>query len=60
MPTSCLHRRTLRDSRPVDLNPTIVRQWQSYLEQTGKSFHPVWAPWHAFAKLPKSEFESRA
>jgi hypothetical protein len=45
---------------PDDLNPTIVRQWQSYLEQAAKSFHPVWAPWHAFAELPRSDFESRA
>jgi hypothetical protein len=44
---------------PDDLNPTIVRKWQSYLEQAGKSFHPVWAAWHAFAKLPRSEFSER-
>lgn len=45
---------------PEDLNPTIARQWQSYLFQTAKEFHPVWAPWHEFAKLPKSEFAERA
>jgi cytochrome c553 len=41
---------------PDDLNPTIARQWQSYLFQTAKQFHPVWAPWHSFAKLSKSNF----
>ena len=45
---------------PDDLNPTIARQWQSYLFQNAKEFHPVWAPWHAFAKVPESEFPDRA
>lgn len=45
---------------PDDLNPTIARQWQSYLYHTAKSFHPVWAPWHLYAKLPKSDFASLA
>jgi hypothetical protein len=45
---------------PDDLNPTIARQWQSYLFQNAKEFHPVWSPWHAFAKVPGSEFADRA
>jgi hypothetical protein len=45
---------------PDDLNPTIARQWQSYLFHAAKNFHPVWAPWHEFAKLPKSNFAEGA
>ncbi|HVY72367.1 MAG TPA: DUF1549 domain-containing protein, partial [Verrucomicrobiae bacterium] len=45
---------------PDDLNPTIARQWQAYLFQTGKSFHPVFAPWTALAALPRDEFAKRA
>src|SRR6266480_2042603 len=45
---------------PEDSNPTIVRQWDIYLRQTGKKFHPVFALWHALAKLPAKDFSARA
>src|SRR2546429_4749661 len=45
---------------PDDSNPTIVRQWDIYLRQTGKKFHPVFALWHALAKLPAKDFAARA
>ena len=45
---------------PDDLNPTIVRRWDNYLRQTAKSFHPVFALWHEFEKLPAREFGARA
>ena len=45
---------------PDDLNPTIVRQWDVYLRQTGRSAHPVFALWHAFEKLPANDFRARA
>src|SRR5437773_7331964 len=41
---------------PNDLNPTIVRQWETYLRQTARQLHPVFALWHEFAKLPSKDF----
>jgi hypothetical protein len=41
---------------PNDLNPVIVRQWQTYIFQTGRQSHPIFAPWHALAALPAGEF----
>jgi hypothetical protein len=43
-----------------DLNPVIVRQWEACLFRTRESFHPVFAPWHAYASLPKSDFARQA
>ena len=43
-----------------DVNPVIVRQWNSYLLGTAKSFHPIWSPWHAFAALSTNEFSAKA
>src|SRR6185295_6994351 len=38
---------------PDDLNPVIARQWQAWLFQSRKSFHSVFAPWHALSPLPE-------
>lgn len=43
-----------------DVNPVVVRQWQTYLFQTSKEFHPVFAPWHALAKLSPKDFAAQA
>lgn len=43
-----------------DVNPVVVRRWHSYLLQTAKAFNPIWAPWHAFAKIPAKEFSEKA
>jgi hypothetical protein len=43
-----------------DLNPIVVRGWHGYLLSTGKTFHPIWAPWHACAALSAGEFSARA
>ncbi len=43
-----------------DLNPVIARQWQAWLFQTGKSFHPVFAPWHALAALSEKDFATQS
>ncbi len=45
---------------PEDLNPTFVRQWAAYLFHAGKSFHPVWAPWHAVVELSTNQFMAKA
>ncbi|MBL8800222.1 MAG: PSD1 domain-containing protein [Planctomycetia bacterium] len=45
---------------PGDLNPDIIRRWQSYLAETRKQHHPVFAAWHAFAALPQKEFKEKA
>jgi hypothetical protein len=45
---------------PNDLNPTVVRAWESYLAQTKREFHPVFAPWHALAELPLENFAENA
>src|SRR5262249_50842207 len=38
----------------------VAGDWESYLDRTRNAFHPVCAPWHAFAKLSPQEFPSRA
>ncbi|MEO6183757.1 MAG: PSD1 and planctomycete cytochrome C domain-containing protein, partial [Verrucomicrobiota bacterium] len=43
-----------------DVNPIIVRQWNSYLLGTVKTFHPIWSPWHAYAALSTNEFSVKA
>lgn len=45
---------------PGDLNPDIIRRWQAFLTETRKQHHLVFAPWHAFAALPKKEFKEKA
>jgi len=41
---------------PKDLNPTIVRQWETYLSSAAKPADPVFALWHRLADLPKDDF----
>jgi hypothetical protein len=45
---------------PDDLNPTIVRQWDVYLQQTALQVNPVFALWHGLEKLPAKGFSLRA
>ncbi|MDB6038307.1 MAG: Planctomycete cytochrome [Verrucomicrobiales bacterium] len=45
---------------PDDLNPTFVRQWQSYLSQRARSFDPVFAPWNALSSLGTNEFKAKS
>ena len=39
-----------------ELRQTFVERWVEYLEGTKRSFHPVFAPWHALRALPAGEF----
>ncbi|MEO6034314.1 MAG: DUF1553 domain-containing protein, partial [Verrucomicrobiota bacterium] len=43
-----------------DINPVIVRAWNNYLFSYAKSFHPVWAPWHAYSGLKTNKFAAKA
>jgi hypothetical protein len=43
-----------------DLNPVVVRQWESYLFKSRGAFNPVFAPWQAWARLAPPEFPQRA
>ncbi|VTR99230.1 PSD1 and planctomycete cytochrome C domain-containing protein [Tuwongella immobilis] len=43
-----------------DIIPATVRQWREYLTRAGQSQHPVFAAWHAFAKLPADGFAAQA
>jgi hypothetical protein len=45
---------------PDDLNPTFVRQWQSYLFQRARSFDPVFAPWNTLSSLRTNEFKTKS
>lgn len=45
---------------PDDLNPTFVRQWQSYLFQRARSFDPVFAPWNGLSSLSTNEFKAKS
>jgi hypothetical protein len=44
----------------TDLNPAMLLRWQVYLRGTRKGHDSVFAPWHALAGLPESEFAARA
>jgi hypothetical protein len=43
-----------------DVNPVIVRAWNSYLFSTAKAFHPIWAPWHKYLALKTNDFAAKA
>ncbi len=43
-----------------DLNPAMVVRWQTYLLRTRKDHDPVFAPWHALASVPPTEFAAHA
>src|SRR6185295_15910747 len=45
---------------PGDLNRFVLGRWWNFLDRTGKSFHPVLAPWHVFAKLTDGDFAAQA
>ena len=45
---------------PEDINPAVVRQWDRYLADRGRQFHPVWAPWTALSAVPADELKSKA
>jgi hypothetical protein len=54
-----------RTERPVqlaagELNPLEVDRWRGYLEETKKSHHPVFGPWHALSGLKEEEFAGKA
>ncbi len=46
--------------QPEDINPYQVRQWDRYLAQRGEAGDPLFAPWHAFRRLPPEQFAERA
>ena len=43
-----------------DVNPFIVRRWKVWIDATRNGFHPIFAPWHAFAALSAEEFAVKA
>jgi hypothetical protein len=45
---------------PGELPPRVVKRWQSFLETTRQSYHPVLGPWHEFAALPRKDFAKKA
>ena len=45
--------------RARDLNPLMARRWKTFLDETAKSHHAIFAPWHAFAALSEQEFAER-
>jgi hypothetical protein len=46
--------------RARDLNPLMARRWKTFLDETAKSHHAIFAPWHAFAALSEQEFAEKA
>jgi cytochrome c553 len=40
-----------RRLNPGELRPQVVTRWRDFLNGTSKQHHPVFAPWHDFAKL---------
>jgi len=45
---------------PEDINPVIVRQWETYLYRGRRKSDPVFAPWEAYAALPAADFGGSA
>ena len=45
---------------PEDLIPASVRRWRDYLHRTKDSIDPIFAPWHALAKLSAEDFAAQA
>lgn len=45
---------------PGDINPVIVRRWQSFLADAGQRHDPIFAAWHEFAKLKPDAVVSHA
>jgi mono/diheme cytochrome c family protein len=43
-----------------DINPFVVRMWQSYVFKARGTNHPVFAPWLAFADLSEKTFAEDA
>ncbi len=43
-----------------DLIPASVRRWRDFLHRTKGTINPIFAPWHALAKLPAETFEAQA
>ncbi len=38
-----------------DVNPVVVRQWQSYLLSKAKEAHPIWGLWHSYVDAAKAK-----
>lgn len=43
-----------------ELNPIVVRRWQAYLQKCATHADPVFAAWHAYAKIPAKDFAKSA
>jgi hypothetical protein len=43
-----------------DRKARTVERWRRYLDDRGKAFDPIFAPWRAFAAVSDSEFEKQA
>ncbi|MEM7009877.1 MAG: DUF1549 and DUF1553 domain-containing protein, partial [Verrucomicrobiota bacterium] len=43
-----------------DLLPNFVHDWTEFLRRAEKRDDPIFAPWNAYAKLPKDDFASAA
>ena len=44
----------------TDLLPAFAHRWDDFLRKAGQRNDPVFVPWHAYFKLPASDFESQA
>ncbi len=45
---------------PKELNPKMLRRWQSYLEQGEKTHRRALAVWNASGQLPEADFATQA
>lgn len=45
---------------PNDVNPTVVRSWETYLRQTANADHPVFGVWHCLELLATEDFATKA
>ena len=47
-------------AKAQNLDERIFQRWVRYLKNTTRNPHPIFAPWHALAALPETEFATRA
>lgn len=44
----------------TDLLPSFVRRWEAYLRQADHRKDPIFAPWHAYSRIPPKSFTQQA
>ncbi len=44
----------------TDLPFALIGRWRNFLDETRKSHHPVFAPWHEFTRISAADFSTQS